>query len=189
MAAAGTAGVKGPVVDTNSVFDSAFTLAAPPATMALVATPDSASTVKADPGGTYTVSWTMTFTFAEGEYVQAPYRISLALGGNTGRAAPAATASGANSWERYPVTYEGWTWGTTCTNTQFGATPEDAEADKPTMTNLTPACAVDAAGALIITVDEDLTSAAWGTFLMKFDIAVTNPTNKLGSTTIDYALL
>jgi hypothetical protein len=27
------------------------------------------------------------------------------------------TASGANSWEKYPITYDGWTWGTTCTNT------------------------------------------------------------------------
>jgi hypothetical protein len=45
-------------------------------------------------------------------------------------------------------------------------------------------------GALIIDItDQDPTSADWATFFMKFDIAVTNPTNKLGSTTIDYALL
>lgn len=59
------------------------------------------------------------------------------------------------------------------------------------MTTLTPACAVDAtSGALIIDVtDQDLTSADWSTFFMKFDISVTNPSLKLGSTTIDYALL
>jgi len=180
MADASAAGVKGPVVDTNSVFDSAFTLAAPPSTMALdVFTDATVGTVKAVPGGTYTVSWTFTFkTFAEGEIVEAPYRISLALGaGKASRAANSAWASGANTWERYDVSYEGWTFGTTCTNTQFGATPVDAEADLPTMTNLTPACAVNSAGALIITIDEDLTSAAWDSFLMKFDIAVTNPSN------------
>jgi len=59
------------------------------------------------------------------------------------------------------------------------------------MTTLKPTCAVDAvSGALIIEInDQDLTSTDWSTFFMKFDIAVTNPTNKLGSTTIDYALL
>jgi hypothetical protein len=38
LAASGTAGVKGPCVDTNMVFDSAFTSGAPPTTMSLVAT-------------------------------------------------------------------------------------------------------------------------------------------------------
>lgn len=192
VAASGTAGVKGPVVDTNMVFDSAFTVAAPPATMSLTATPDSASTTKTDPAGSYNVVFSMSFAFAEGEFVAAPYEISLTLGDNGARAAPTALSTGANSWEKYPVTYEGWTWGTTCTNTQFGATPADPTTDDtPKMTTLAPACAVDAVtGALVITIaDEDLTSADWNTFLMKFEIGVTNPSNKLGSTTIDYALL
>jgi hypothetical protein len=191
LAASGTAGVKGPVVDTNMVFDSAFTVAAPPTTMSLTATPDSASTTKTNPGGSYTVSFSMAFSFAEGEFVAAPYEIELLLGSNGARAAPLATASGANTWEKHPVTYDGWTWGTTCTNTQFGATPADPTTEEtPKMTTLTPACAVDAVtGALIISVDQDLTSADWSTFLMKFDIAVTNPLNKLGATTINYALL
>lgn len=73
LAASGTAGVKGPIVDTNMVFDSAFTVGAPPTTMSLVATPDSASTTKTDPAGSYTVSFSMAFSFAEGEYVAAPY--------------------------------------------------------------------------------------------------------------------
>jgi len=113
------------------------------------------------------------------------------MSGNGARTAPASTASGANSWERYPITYEGWTFGTTCTNTQFGATPEDtATTETPKMTALTPTCAVDATtGALIIDIAEDLTSTNWATFLMNFDIAVTNPTNKLGSTTVSYSLL
>jgi len=98
MAASGTAGVKGPVVDTNMVFDSAFTVAAPPTTMSLTATPDSADTDKTDPGGSYTVSFSMAFSFAEGAYVAAPYKISLTLGANGARLAPAATASGANTW-------------------------------------------------------------------------------------------
>jgi len=190
MDASGTAGVKGPVIDTNPVFDSAHTLAAPPTTMSLVATPDATSTTKSDPLGSYTVAWAFTFGFAEGEYVAAPYDIVLTLGSNGGRAAPLSTASGANSWEKYPVTYDGWTWGTTCTNTQFGKTPDTADTETPTMVNKTPACAVDAAGSMVIRVaDEDLTSTDWSTFLMKFDIGITNPGNKLGSTTIDYALV
>jgi len=68
MAASGTAGVKGPVIDTNMVFDSAFTVAAPPTTMALTVTPNAAtSATNSDPGSSYTVSFSMTFTgFTEG---------------------------------------------------------------------------------------------------------------------------
>lgn len=191
MAASGTAGVKGPVIDCNPVFDSAFTLGNPPATMGLAVTPDAVSTVTSNPGGAYTVAWAFTFTgFAAGEFVQAPYRIKLALGGNGARAAPLAGASGANSWEKYPVTYEGWTWGTSCTNTQFGKTPETAETPTPTMVNKTPTCAVDSDGNMVIDiVDEDLTSADWANFIMKFDIMITNPSNIIGTTTIDYSLV
>jgi len=58
------------------------------------------------------------------------------------------------------------------------------------MVNKTPTCAVNADGAMVIRVaDEDLTSTDWTTFIMKFDIGITNPGNKLGSTTIDFALV
>jgi hypothetical protein len=62
------------------------------------------------------------------------------------------------------------------------------------MVNKTPTCHVETTGAnagdmVIHVTDEDLTSTDWTTFIMKFDIGITNPGNKLGSTTIDSCLV
>lgn len=44
--------------------------------------------------------------------------------------------------ERWPHTYEEWTWGTTCTNTQWGADPATEDETAPVLANVDLACAV-----------------------------------------------
>ena len=72
------------MIDSNPVFDSAFTLAAAPDKIALEATVDGTTTGSA-PGETYTVNWSFTFTFNGGVYVKAPYRLWMSIDTKTGR--------------------------------------------------------------------------------------------------------
>ena len=175
----------GPVRDVNRVFDSVNTAAAAPA-MALAQAKVTASgaTAKEFPGETAEVEWTFTMAaWAATKVIKAPYNIVMKLGAGGSRA----QVSTAAAWEKYEITYDDWTWVTTCTNTQFGVDDSDPS-DKVgpvTMTNKTPTCSV-VNGALVIQVKEDLTSTDYSTFKMKFKISVKMPTNKIGAgTTVD----
>lgn len=47
------------------------------------------------------------------------------------------------AWEKYPMTYDTWTWVATCTNTQFGPDSSDPTTNPvTTLTNTTPSCSV-----------------------------------------------
>ena len=67
------------------------------------------------------------------------------------------------------MTYDNWLWGTSCTNTLFGAVPEE-NATAVTLINPTPACSTSSTNAnvLTITMTEDLTASDWSTFFMTF---------------------
>jgi hypothetical protein len=100
-------------------------------------------------------------------------------------------SDGTITWERYPVTYDEWTWVATCTNTQFG--PDDADPATPppvtTLVNKTPACSV-VNGALVIKMTEDLTSTDWTNFKMIFSISVKLPSNFIkAGTTLDATIV
>lgn len=83
----GTAATLGPCVDSNPVFDSAFSLGSPDSTttlaVAVVVTDPVTSSVL--PSDSYLVDFTFTFAFDEGEMVAAPYWITLDLGCATDR--------------------------------------------------------------------------------------------------------
>jgi len=84
------------------------------------------------------------------------------------------------------MTYSDWTWGTTCTNTQWGIDDSDTSDSTPadTLTNKTPKCAVTAGSAtsdLVIPIAQDLTSTDYSTFKIKFTVDVTMPTDLIGS--------
>jgi hypothetical protein len=56
--------------------------------------------------------------WAAGTSIKAPYNIVMKLGAAPSRVqATTALSGGTISWERYPVTYDEWTWVATCTNT------------------------------------------------------------------------
>jgi hypothetical protein len=71
------------------------------------------------------------------------------------------------------MTYSDWTWGTTCTNTQWGIDDADLTDTTPavTLTNKTPKCTVTAktlTNDLVIPIVQDLTSTDYSTFKIKF---------------------
>jgi len=149
--------VHGPTMDSNPVFDSIVTVADPTGTFTVeltLPTVTSPETVN-QPGDSFTPDWKFTFSgWAEGSYLAAPYLIEMTLGRQTNR-------DGVD--DRWPHTYEEWTWGSTCTNTQWGATPASADDPTPVLANVDIACtAVD--GTLILSMVDDLTSDAWSTF-------------------------
>jgi hypothetical protein len=176
--------MTGPVRDCNRVFDSVNVDVAAPA-MVLAATkiiPTAGE--KKYPGETTEVEWTITMAnWAATKVVKAPYNIVMKLGAGGSRAQVATS----NTWEKYPITYDDWTWVTTCTNTQFGVddTNTDDKIPAVTMTNKTPKCSV-VNGALVIEIAQDLTSTDYSTFKMKFKISVKLPSNKIvAGTTVD----
>lgn len=178
----------GPVRDVNKVFDSVNTDAAPKAFTLATAIPTTSST-KVYPGDTTEVTWTFTMaTWAATDSIKAPYNIKMKLGLSPSRVQATTGLSGATiAWEKYPVTYDEWTWVATCTNTQFG--PDDADPATPppvtTLVNKTPACSV-VNGELVIVMTEDLTSTDWTNFKMIFTISVKLPSNYLrAGTTVD----
>lgn len=175
----------GPVRDVNRVFDSVNTAAAAPAmTLAQAKITATGATAKEFPGETAEIEWTFTMTaWAATKVIKAPYNIVMTLGAGGSRA----QASTGAAWVKYPVTYDDWTWVTTCTNTQFGVDDADTTDNVPatTMTNKTPKCSV-VNGALVINIAQDLTSTDFSTFKMKFKVSVKMPSNKIGAgTTVD----
>jgi len=87
-----------------------------------------------------------------------------------------------NAWVRDPVTYTDYTWGTTCTNTQWGIDDADpnTKPDATTLKNTTPKCTVTkgkTTNDLVIPIAEDLTTADWTTFKVKFTVDITFPTD------------
>jgi hypothetical protein len=93
----------------------------------------------------------------------------------------------ASTWELNPVTYDDWTWVTTCTNTQWGINDADTSDTTPaaTLTNKTPKCTVTsttAAHMLVIPIAQDLTTTDYSTFFIKFKVSVKLPTNLIGKT-------
>jgi len=175
----------GPVMDTNRVFDSINTDAAAAAmTLAQAKITASGATAKEFPGETAEVEWTFTMSaWAATKVIKAPYNIVITLGKGGSRVQDTTSTT----WIKYPVTYDDWTWVTTCTNTQFGIDDADTSDKIPavTMKTTAPKCSV-VNNALVIPVDQDLTSTDFSTFKMKFKISVKMPTNKIGTgTTVD----
>jgi hypothetical protein len=178
----------GPVRDLNRVFDSVNTAAAPLAFTLAAAIPTTSST-KVYPGDTTEVTWTFTMpTWTTTDSVKAPFNINMKLGLSPSRVQATTGLNGATiAWEKYPVTYDEWTWVATCTNTQFG--PDDTDLATPppvtTLVNKTPACSV-VNGELVIKMTEDLTSTDWTNFKMIFSISVKLPSNFIkAGTTVD----
>ena len=69
------------------VFDTAFALAAPSKKMSLATAVDGTPSPAADqPASSYTVNWTMTFSFDATEMVAAPFDIVMGMDSNTNRA-------------------------------------------------------------------------------------------------------
>jgi hypothetical protein len=105
----------GPVMDINRVFDSVNVDAtAPTFTLAQAKVTATGATAKEFPGETAEVEWTFTMSaWAATKVIKAPFNIVMTLGAPADRA-QVATAS---AWVKYPMTYDPWTWVTTCTNT------------------------------------------------------------------------
>jgi hypothetical protein len=105
----------GPVMDINRVFDSVNVDAtAPTFTLAQAKITATGATAKEFPGETAEVEWTFTFGSTwDNKVIKAPYNIVMTLGAPADRAQVATAAA----WVKYPMTYDPWTWVTTCTNT------------------------------------------------------------------------
>lgn len=182
-----TATAAGPIRDTNHVFDSINTAAAAPAiTLAAAKVTPTDATEKKYPGETAEVEWTVTMAaWANTVVVKQPWNLVLSMATNNARNRVQSTT--AALWEMYPVTYDDWTWVTTCTNTQWGIDDADTSDTTPaaTLTNKTPKCTVTsttAAHMLVIPIDQDLTSTDYSTFKIKFKVSVKLPTNLIGKT-------
>jgi hypothetical protein len=177
----------GPVMDTNNVFDSINTGAAAPAiTLAAAKITATGATAKEFPGETAEMEWTVTMAaWANTVVVKQPWNLNLVMDTNAAR--NRAQVSTSNTWIKYPVTYDDWTWVPTCTNTQWGIDDADTSDTVPaaTLKNKTPKCAVtstSAAHTLTIPIDQDLTSTDYSTFKIKFKVSVKMPTNLIGNT-------
>jgi hypothetical protein len=105
----------GPVMDINRVFDSVNVDAtAPTFTLAQAKVTATGATAKEFPGETAEVEWTFTMSsWAATKVIKAPFNIVMTLGAAGSRVQD----STASAWVKYPVTYDDWTWVTTCTNT------------------------------------------------------------------------
>lgn len=82
--------------------------------------------------------------WAATKVVKQPWNLVLKLGTNV--ATNNRVQGTDDAWVKYPVTYDEWVWGTTCTNTQWGIDDADTSDTTPadTLTNKTPKCAVSA---------------------------------------------
>lgn len=121
--------------------------------------------------------------------VKAPWNLVLKLGTNSGLSRNRAQVETASDWVKYPVTYEEWVWGTTCTNTQWGVDDTDTSdsVGATTLKKTTPTCTVvtptgGATSDLVIPIAEDLTTTDYSTFKIKFTADITMPKNLIGST-------
>lgn len=104
-----------------------------------------------------------------------------------GTNAAASRAQGTTgTWVKDAVTYDDWTWGSTCTNTLWGVVPADANTKAVTLTAPTPKCTnvkTTSLQTLTIPMTQDLTAKDYSTMTIKFTIDVKMPTNRLGKTT------
>jgi hypothetical protein len=125
--------------------------------------------------------------WAATKVVKAPWNLVLKMGTNAA-ANNRVQVSTSATWVKYPVTYTDWTWGTTCTNTQWGIDDADPATDPPatTLTVKTPKCKVatptTATYDMVIPIAQDLTTTDYSTFKIKFTIDVTMPTDIIGKT-------
>jgi len=103
----------------------------------------------------------------------------LTLGTKAARAQVAASTA----WEKYPLTYDQWTWVATCTNTQYGIDDADTTDSTPATTLKTKVPKCTAKGqVLTIPIDEDF-SKIGSTNKLIFKISVKLPTNFVGTGT------
>jgi hypothetical protein len=165
----------GPVMDHNRVFDAIVTDAAPGAiTLAAAKVTAAGAVAKEFPGETALMEFTVTMTGAEWtatKVVKAPWNLVLSMGNNASR--NRAVVATSTTWVKSPVTYSDWTWGTTCTNTQWGIDDADLTDTTPaaTLTNKTPACTITTLASsydLVIPIAQDLTATDYSTFKIKF---------------------
>jgi hypothetical protein len=178
----------GPVMDRNRVFDS-INVAAAASTITLAATKITATgaTAKEFPGETALMEFVITMAdWQATKVIKAPWKLVLSMGNNASRnRAQVATSS---TWVKYPVTYSDWTWGTTCTNTQWGVDDADTSDKIPakTLKVATPTCKVATktnSYDLAIDIPEDLTTTDYSTFKIRMRMDVTMPKNYIGGTT------
>jgi hypothetical protein len=178
----------GPVMDRNRVFDS-INVAAAAGTITLAATKITATgaTAKEFPGETALMEFVVTMAdWAATKVIKAPWKLVLSMANNAARnRAQVATSA---TWVKYPVTYSDWTWGTTCTNTQWGVDDADTSDKIPAKTLKVPkpTCAVTTRTAsydMVIPIAEDLTTTDYSTFKIRFRMDVTMPKNLIGKTT------
>lgn len=175
----------GPVMDRNRVFDTMAVSAAPTSfTLAAAKITAADATEKKYPGETALMEFTVSMAdWANTVSVKAPWRLVLKMNNqNANNRVQAATGS---AWVKYPVTYTSWTWGTTCTNTQWGIDATDT-VPAVTLKVKTPACAAAATTTtsdLTITMVEDLKSTDYSTFKIKMRMDVTLPTDLIGTAT------
>lgn len=175
--------IAGPVMDTNWVFDSINTAAtAKTYTVTQKAFLKTGETAVTGVGAKPTIEFTFAFTnFVAGYVLKAPYNLNMSFKKQPDRKAGTDTAV-----ENYPHDYEEWTWTPTCTNTQFGIDDADTtdKVGPVTLKTTAVACAVDkTTGALVLSMTEDLKAADWSTFKMKFNIAITYPSDRITATT------
>lgn len=182
------ASTQGPVMDVNNVFDTMAVAAAPTAiTLAAAKVTPTGETAKEFPGETANMEFTVTMTdWAATVVVKQPWNLVLKMGNQAANNRVQVATN--TAWVKYPITYSDWTWGTTCTNTQWGIDDADLTDTTPaaTLKNKTPKCTVTAATAtndLVIPIDQDLTSTDFSTFKIKFQVGVTMPTDLIGKTT------
>jgi hypothetical protein len=133
------------------------------------------------------MEFTITFTtgwVASKTVVKAPFNLVLALDNQSANNRVQLTTG--NVWVRDQVTYSEYTWGTTCTNTQWGADPADATKKATTLKAPTPKCTVTkgkTTNDLVIPIAEDLTAADWTTLKVKFTVDITFPTDQINKKT------
>jgi hypothetical protein len=178
----------GPVLDTNNVFDI-IAVAADPSGIVLKAEQSKAKDYKKKiyPGETATMDFTITFTDTDAwpatRVLAAGWNIVLAMGTN---AAHNRVQGATGNWVKDPVTYEDWTWGSTCTNTLYGIVPVDVNTKAVTLTAATPKCTnvkTTSFQTLTIPIAEPLTAKDYSTMTIKFTMDIKMPSNRLGKTT------
>jgi len=154
-----TATQVGPIIDSNSVFDSVFVDDEPNA-VTLTISRASTDTELKFPGNTFKSLFNLKFDALVPGFILAPYNIVL-----TKKATPG--------------TADEWTWGTTCTNTKWG---KESTGDPPltwsTLVAPTPTCTASG-HVLTIAMTENLEFVS-DEFTAEFEIGVTNPINFIG---------
>lgn len=134
------------------------------------------------------MEFVITFTdsaWVAAKVVKAPWNLVLKMGTNAGDSSRNRVQGSGDAWVKYPMTYDEWTWGTTCTNTQWGVDDADTTDSTPaaTLKNATPACKVSAGATtsdMVIPIAEDLTTTDYSTFKIKFNIDIKMPKDIIG---------